>query len=97
MLLIGLLQANGIIPMPPPAEKKAAISGEVLDLTIGDDVKQEPVGKEIEIVNNATQSRKRSGVLVKRSNSSHESEAKPAKRIKREHKFVPIGEVIDLT
>ena len=78
-LLIGLLQANGIIPKPPPTESKAIVS------------------EEVEIVENATRSRKRSAVPTKRSNSGYQSEAKPAKRIKRENKFIPTGEVIDLT
>lgn len=94
-LVIGLLQANGIIPRPPPAKKKAPVPGGVLDLTFGDDVKAEPIGEEIEIVNGATQSQKRPAILTKRSNSSRE--VKPAKRIKRENKIVPTGEVIDLT
>ncbi|KAG8213336.1 hypothetical protein J3R82DRAFT_11818 [Butyriboletus roseoflavus] len=92
-----LLQANGIIPMPPPAKKKAAIFEDVLDLTAGDgvQVKPEPVGEGIKIVDNAT--KKRTAALSKRSKPNRESEARPAKRIKREGNFVPTGEVIDLT
>jgi hypothetical protein len=89
----GLLQANGIIPKPPPAQRKAAVSEEVLDLTTDDDVKPEPNNEEID---NAA--RKRMAALrSKRSNPGRESEAQPAKRIKREKTYVGSGEVIDLT
>lgn len=93
-MFTGLLQANGIIPMPPPA-RVAAVCEAVLDLTTGDDVKPEP-GDEIEIVDNTTQTRT-VAVRSKRSNPSHESEARPGKRVKREKKFVHTGEIIDLT
>jgi hypothetical protein len=92
-LVTGLLQANGIIPKPPPAQRKAAVSEEVLDLTTDDDVKPEPNNEEID---NAA--RKRMAALrSKRSNPGRESEAQPAKRIKREKTYVGSGEVIDLT
>ncbi|KAH0832995.1 hypothetical protein J3R83DRAFT_11978 [Lanmaoa asiatica] len=93
----GLLQANGIIPKPPPAmRRKATVSEEILDLTTGADVKSEPIGEEIEIVDDATQ-RTTSVFLSKRSNPGRGSRERPAKRIKQEKKFVPVGEVIDLT
>jgi len=95
MLFTGLLQANGIIPMPPPAREKAAVSEAVLDLTTGNNVKPEP-GDEIEIIDNTTQ-RGTAALQSKRLNPSHESEARPGKRVKREKKFVHTGEVIDLT
>ncbi|KAF8554455.1 hypothetical protein OG21DRAFT_1064395 [Imleria badia] len=82
----GLLQANGIIPKPPPVKKEAVVFEEVIDLTTGEDVKREPTSEEIEIVDNK-----------KRPNPSRESQTRPAKRIKREKKFVHTGEVIDLT
>ncbi|KAG6374431.1 hypothetical protein JVT61DRAFT_4468 [Boletus reticuloceps] len=88
----GLLQANGIIPKPPPAKKKAAVSVDVLDLTTGDDMERQPIGDEIEIVEDTTEKRTAS-LLSKRSNPS---EVQPTKRIKREENFVR-GEVIDLT
>ncbi|KAF8440462.1 hypothetical protein L210DRAFT_3539728 [Boletus edulis BED1] len=88
----GLLQANGIIPKPPPAKKKAAVSVDVLDLTTGDDMDRQPIGDEIEIVEDTTEKRTAS-LLSKRSNVS---EVQPTKRIKREENFVR-GEVIDLT
>ena len=92
------MQANGIIPKPPPAKKKAAVSEDVLDLTTDDDVKPEPIDEEIENVDNATQKGKRTaGRQSKRSNSGCKSEPQPAKRIKREKTFVSSGEVIDLT
>lgn len=95
-MFTGLLQANGIIPRPPPVKKEAVVFKEVLDLTADDDVKPEPIGEEIDIVDNPTQK----GVArlrPKRSNPSREGEAQPPKRIKREATFVQIGEVIDLT
>lgn len=94
--LTGLLQANGIIPKPPPAKRKTAVFEEVLDLTAGNDVKPEPDSEEIKIIDNATQKRT-AGLLSKRSNLSRGAEARPLKRIKREKQFVPTGEVIDLT
>jgi hypothetical protein len=92
-LVTGLLQANGIIPKPPPAQRKAAVSEEVLDLTKGDNIKPEPNDDGID---NATQKRT-AALRSKRSNPGRESEAQPAKRIKREKTFVGSGEVIDLT
>ena len=97
-MFTGLLQANGIIPKPPPAKKKAVVSEDVLDLTTDNDVKPEPVGEEIEIFDNATQKRKGTADLQsKRSNPGCKSGAQPAKRIKREKTFVSSGEIIDLT
>lgn len=95
--LLGLLQANGIIPKPPQGGKKPVVSDEVLDLTIGSHIKPEAVDGEIEIVDDTLQNRKRTAILKKRSSSGRESNAKPTKRIKREKIFVSIGEVIDLT
>lgn len=94
-LLTGLLQANGIIPKPPPAKKEATVF-EVIDLTTSDGVKREPIGNEIEIVDDAAQKRT-TLILSKRPNLSRENEARPAKKIKREKKPVHTGEVIDLT
>lgn len=87
------MQANGIVPKPPPVNERATASEETLDLTAGDyvQVKPEPVG---EGINDTTQ---RSVALSKRLNPNCVSEARPAKRVKQEKKFVPTGEVIDLT
>ena len=90
--MLGLLQANGIIPKPPPVKKRAAVSDEVLDLTTDDHVKPEPNDEEIDKA-----AQKRTALRSKRSNPGRESEAQPAKRIKREKTFVHSGEVIDLT
>ena len=92
-MLTGLLQANGIIPKPPPAKKRVAVSNEVLDLTTDDHVKPEPNDEEID---NAAQKRM-AALRSKRSNPDREREAQPAKKIKREKTFVCSGEVIDLT
>ncbi|KIJ13483.1 hypothetical protein PAXINDRAFT_13813 [Paxillus involutus ATCC 200175] len=94
-----LLQANGIVPKPPATEQEPATSEEVLDLTIDDDVKQEPAEDEIRALDNAirTMRKQRATLLSKRLNSSPTSSQPPVKRIKREEKFIPTGEVIDLT
>ncbi|KAG9314946.1 hypothetical protein JVU11DRAFT_4055 [Chiua virens] len=66
--------------------KPPAANLEVLDLTIDHDVKPK-------LVSENTERRK----ALKRSDSSFEGEVRPGKKIKREKKFVPNGEVIDLT
>ncbi|KIJ60376.1 hypothetical protein HYDPIDRAFT_117292 [Hydnomerulius pinastri MD-312] len=93
-----LLQANGIIPKPPAVERKPAVPEDVLDLTIDNDVKEEPAGDEIRALDDAIRAmrQKRAALQSKRSNSGESSSQPPAKRVKRE-KSVPSGEVIDLT
>ncbi|KAF9232959.1 hypothetical protein BU15DRAFT_80647 [Melanogaster broomeanus] len=94
-----LLQANGIVPKPPAAEKKPATYEEVLDLTIDDYVKQEPVSKEVKVLDDAigAMQKQRATLLLKRSHPIASGSQPLAKRIKREGKFIPTGEVIDLT
>ncbi|KAF8843791.1 hypothetical protein BDN67DRAFT_963980 [Paxillus ammoniavirescens] len=94
-----LLQANGIVPKPPAAEQEPATSEEVLDLTMEDDVEQESAKDEIRALDNAirTMQKQRAALLSKRLNSSPTSSQPPVKRIKREERFIPTGEVIDLT
>ncbi|KAH7884270.1 hypothetical protein F5I97DRAFT_1888165 [Phlebopus sp. FC_14] len=91
-----ILRANGIIPRPPGNGAAPAEQGEVLDLTAGA-VKTESHADEIEALDNAilAMQRKRDALQSKRRNPG--GSQPPAKRIKSESKFVPTGEVIDLT
>ncbi|KAF9223803.1 hypothetical protein BS17DRAFT_781217 [Gyrodon lividus] len=92
-----LLQASGIIPKPPAAKEQHAAFEEVLDLTIDDDIKQGPASDEIMVLDNAIRAMReqRAVLLSKRSNMG--ASGPLVKRTKREEKFIPTGEVIDLT